>query len=109
MRRKIKDIIQSIKHVYQKLTRGFSDDELWSLDYSIAKFVLPRLKEFKKNPMHPADMTMEYWQDILDKMIKAMEYKINDVEGNTEGTREEAMDYKVGLFMFYYYFDQLWW
>lgn len=32
----------------QKITRGFSDDELWSLDYTCAKWLLPRLKEFKK-------------------------------------------------------------
>ena len=28
--------------------RGFADSELWSLDYTIASFVLPRLKQFRK-------------------------------------------------------------
>ena len=32
---------------YQKLSRGFSDRELWSLDCTITDFVLPRLKSFR--------------------------------------------------------------
>lgn len=32
---------------YQKLSRGFSDRELWSLDCTITDFVLPRLKAFR--------------------------------------------------------------
>lgn len=36
-----------LKHSYQKLTRGFSDEDIWNLDVTIAKFILPRLKEYK--------------------------------------------------------------
>lgn len=35
------------KFKYQKLTRGFHDGETYSLDYSLAKLILPRLKVFK--------------------------------------------------------------
>ena len=35
-------------YVRQYLKRGFSDKQLWSLDWTIAKFVAPRLKRLKE-------------------------------------------------------------
>lgn len=32
----------------QRDERGFDDTELWNLDVTMAKFILPRLKEFHK-------------------------------------------------------------
>lgn len=37
---------RKIKFFYQKITRGFSEEDLWSLDISLANWLLPRLKEF---------------------------------------------------------------
>lgn len=55
--------------------------DLWSLDITIAKFVLPRLKKFKKeNIGYPGidEMdTPEKWDEALDKMILAFEYVIS--------------------------------
>jgi len=74
----------------QKKKRGiytrFKDEELWSLDVTIAKFILPRLKKFKKVTGCPGQFLLDEegnlrqdpgfvkdaeqrWQDILDKMI----------------------------------------
>lgn len=54
---------------------------LWSLDITIANFVLPRLKRFKKeNIGYPGidEMdTPEKWDEALDKMILAFEYVIS--------------------------------
>lgn len=33
----------------QRKKRGFDDTELWALDWTIAKFVYPRIKAFRKN------------------------------------------------------------
>ena len=33
----------------QRLERGFDETELWNLDTTILKFILPRLKAFKEN------------------------------------------------------------
>lgn len=30
----------------QRLTRGFDDSETWSLDFTIAKFIVPRLERY---------------------------------------------------------------
>lgn len=55
--------------------------DLWSLDITIAEFVLPRLKKFKKeNISYPGidEMnTSEKWDEALDKMILAFEYVIS--------------------------------
>ena len=37
-----------LKWFIQRRRRGFDDRELWSLDYTIAKYVYPRLKVFNK-------------------------------------------------------------
>ena len=41
-------IIWDIKQKWQKLTRGYSDEELWNLDSTICEWLLPRLKSFKE-------------------------------------------------------------
>lgn len=55
--------------------------DLWSLDITIAKFVLPRLKKFKKEnigyPCIEEMDTPEKWDEALDKMILAFEYAAN--------------------------------
>ena len=55
--------------------------ETWNLDINLAKYILPRLKKFKKfNNGHPGigEMdTPEKWDEALDKMIQAFEYVID--------------------------------
>jgi len=41
-------IKRRLKWFWQKRTRGFDDRELWSLEYTIAKYILPRLIAFKE-------------------------------------------------------------
>lgn len=70
---------RQIKFWLQRRIRGWSDDELWNLDYTISQFVLPRLKAFRANPTgHPACYTSEEWEAIIDKMIRAFELSMDD-------------------------------
>ena len=52
--------------------------ECWNLDCTIAEFVLPRLKYCKKHwytyPGRKGTETPEKWDEVLDKMIIAMQY-----------------------------------
>jgi len=88
-----------IKRAYQRCTRGWTDRDLWSLDYTIAKFALPRLIELKKK-MHGVPNSMfeelpegryehdaeqvrlaeEKWNAVLDEIIFAMDYVANHRE-----------------------------
>lgn len=57
-------------------------EELWNLDATIAKFVLPRLVEYKKIcNSRPPRLSMNEWYEILDKIIYAMSWVIKDYYG----------------------------
>jgi hypothetical protein len=64
---------------YQRTRYGVSDAECWSLESTLTKFILPRLKHFKKINVnsHPANITSEQWNEILDEIIWTFEY-MND-------------------------------
>jgi len=61
----------------QRLTRGFDDRELWSLDNTIATFVAPRLAAFRAMtiayPGHGDADTPEKWDAILARMQRALD------------------------------------
>lgn len=67
----------------QRLDHGFDESELWSLDGTIAKFIYPRLVEFKlmenrfgQFPDHLQNM--EEWNTILDEMIEGFRLLADD-------------------------------
>jgi len=95
-----------IKHPYQKITRGHSDNETWSLDWSLAKWLTPRLKTFKKiNMSTPASLSQEEWDEILDKMIITFELIAKENWDETEENIEKTYE---GLDLFRKWFLDLW-
>ena len=54
---------------------GISPDELWNMDVTLAHFLLPRIKEFRKIAIGiPGGLNnLEEWHEIIDKMIVAFE------------------------------------
>lgn len=91
-----------VKAFGQRRIRGFDDAELWSLDYTILSFILPRLKRFRikartgwPGPEQIFDIeydafqglseeeqedlnarSLEEWKRMLDKMIRAIELQV---------------------------------
>lgn len=97
----------------QRLERGFDNTELWSLDVTIAKFILPRLKEFKNQTCgipgcieQNGDEGLEVWKNIIQQMIDAFEFIADDVCIPTE---EEQRKISLGLDLFRQHFYSLWW
>ena len=93
-----------IKH---KKETGISPDEAWSLDYSIAIFILPRLRLFKENKAgYPGCFnSIEEWDEVLDNMINAFNIIVTEdccFFGEDETTVEK------GLNDFRDYFLSLW-
>ncbi|NEZ47817.1 hypothetical protein FDF74_11555 [Clostridium niameyense] len=90
-----------------------TNEELWDLDYTIAKFILPRLIRFKElvsdnKGIHsyPADLkNMEEWIAILDKMINSFEILKNEFIKNN---RENYEKYIEGMNLFAKYISDLW-
>ena len=66
----------------QRLERGFDNTELWNLDLTLARFLIPRLKVFKEMTIsYPAECeSMDDWYEIIDKIIYSMEMIVkNDI------------------------------
>ena len=84
------------KYQDQRIERGFDDTEWYSLDHSILRFVLPRLKAFKECKSYPYEIkSHDEWLSIIDSMIR-------EIEAYIEG--EDGAD----LSLFFKYFTHLW-
>lgn len=76
-------IKRKIKHIYQILTRGWTDSDTWDMSKTVSENLLPRVKELKKlKDGHPANMREEEWDEILDKIIWSLEETVNETEYN---------------------------
>ena len=94
--------------------------ETWNLDKTIARFVLPRLKLYKKvNNAYPgigeAD-TPEHWDELIDKMIAAFELALKDdsdkifkSEDWKENVLRKDATIQEGLAAFAKWYQYLWW
>ena len=92
----------------QRIERGFDDSETWSLDTTIASFILPRLIRFKEiKAGHPASISSEEWDSILGKMERGFEFTIKDSNGFL--TEDEVKQMNEGLDLFREWFFNLWW
>lgn len=123
---KIKDILKNLKWKLQKIFRGYSDIEMWNLDDTISKWIVPKLKEFKKTAQgYPAYLnSFEQWQDILDEMIFGFEWPTEETEWYAENVfyltgdakEEKIKEFearidraKKGRMLFAEHFNGLWW
>jgi hypothetical protein len=112
-------IKRSIKHWWQRRTRGWDNSDTWSLDYTIAKFVLPRLKKFEEvtcgvpGCLQDKGETLEerekVWHNMLKDMIFAMEMVIEDGDECVMMDDPRWERYEKGMDYFHEYFRALWW
>lgn len=87
--------------------RGWTDQDTWSLDYTIAKFVYPRLVRFKELCKgFPYGETEKSWNAKLDKMIRTFELVSR---GAWDLSNKEYEEVKSGLKLFSEHFLNLWW
>lgn len=103
-----------IKWWWQRRTRGFDDRELWNLDLTVAKFILPRLKQFsKKIDGYPPELCQPtVWSDMLDDMIFTFESKIKNFplgfDPEDQDYKKKLTRYRRGLVAFSRFYDDLW-
>jgi hypothetical protein len=104
-----------VKFLYQRLTRGWPDSDLWSLDYATIKFIYPRLKALRElpphgTPVHPTDLypeghdeaglpralTTEEWDAILGEMLIGMKMVVDEdcypLDPEQHAQLEKSMD-----------------
>lgn len=84
--RKHYSVKTSVVSAYQRLRYGASDHECWNLNVTLAKYCLKKLRYYRKmkkeslpmeNPGDPL-ITLEVWNDILDKMIYAFDFIVDE-------------------------------
>lgn len=97
-------------HIRQRKKWGFCDADLWNLDYTIAKFILPRLVRYRKMSRmgHPANLSMKQWGNILDKMIAAFKILKKGYKRSKSEYTKEIRIVKRGLELFAKWFEYLW-
>ena len=78
------------------------DCEWWSLYYTIALFVLPRLIKYRENLMgYPGSLNnTEEWEEILDKMIYSFDFIVRDEKEALDETKEDSAKIEEGLNLF---------
>ena len=90
-------------------------EELWKLDYTLARYIYPRLVAFKNMERigYPTCFeTPEEWEEILDKMIWSFEKIAKDNwildYSNMDNVLKEREKFDEGLMLFGKYFANLW-
>jgi hypothetical protein len=101
-----------MKKKWLKKADKIKGKDLWNLDITLAKLILPRLIAFKKEVGgNPTELTMKEWKEIIDEMIYAMEivadckYFDCDVGEEFQLQRDRI---QRGLNLFGKYFLHLW-
>lgn len=96
----------------QRLTRGFDNTEMWSLDCTIAKFIAPRLKVFLEQAEqiedHPGQITFQEWKGILEQMIEGFEIYPNHFHWTEEESDANWKKVDKALSLFHKWFFNLW-
>jgi hypothetical protein len=97
----------------QRRDRGFDDTELWGLDDTFARFILPRLKALRQQKLTPPlRMELAVWYSMLDKMIRAFELLLPEGGGAWDRgalTDKERSQVQEGLDQFRQYYFSLCW
>lgn len=97
-------------HLYQKMTRGWSDDVTWDLKSDLAKYTIPRLRRFQEMTFAVPEqgMSLKEWKEIIEDMIWSLEW-ISNTDNVVFETRKESRRFFRGLRLFGKYFADLWW
>lgn len=93
---------------------GFADDETWSLDYTLAKWIIPRLKRFKRIGCIsvPSGLTQKEWEGITQKILHTFCLVEKDDGARDflyDNTKKGQKEYDEGMKLFSKYFLHLWW
>ena len=120
------------KYNPEDIARTIHVEDLYDLDVTIARFILPRLMVFKQHCERTPrlNMTTEEWNEILDKMIYAFERIAMQTEEDTpeykayikaiwnnemdladlkRSAKASLKPISEGLSLYHKYYRNLWW
>lgn len=132
------NLYREIKWFIQRGKRGFSDRDVWSIDWYLGEILPKMLKQLKKTQTilptweygnEPEEVAQKRWNNILDNMIYTFETehklsetnllyttvknrnrieKIGKYVGIPVMTKEECERYRKGWYYFQKHFKSLW-
>lgn len=89
-----------------QLEKGFDSSETWSLDMSIAAFIVPRLEyKIQNTCTYPPSLEYKEWIEILKQIKAAFEIISNSCDWGCY--EEESTTVYLGLGLFYNYYLSL--
>ena len=91
--------------IKQRIERGFDDSETWALNYTIARFIIPRLERYIE--IAPKTIIVGQMKEIKS-FLDAMKLVARD-KGAIILTSEEQEKLENGLRNFHKIFLGLWW
>lgn len=106
------DVKRSIKFWWQRRTRGFDDSETWSLDNTLAKWLVPRLRRFKQLNIciwGPNDEDGAVTDKIIDEIVWTFEFLGSDDFYEAPPNDPRWQRYEKGLDLFRENINHLWW
>ena len=86
------------KFVEQRKKRGFDESETWSLDCTIAEFVIPRLEEYLEIVQGVIVLEKNYVKNV-NKILRAMRLIVRD-DGSQMWDENETKQVRKGLKLF---------
>jgi hypothetical protein len=104
-------IYREIKSFIHRGLYGYANNDVWSLDYYLAKVISNSVRHLKEH-LHgyPSGLTEDEWDEILEKIIIGFEanIKLDDVEYNSAEHKEKLKAFNIGMKLFVKYFNNLW-
>lgn len=116
----IPDSIREIKWAFQRAIRGYSNKDVWSIDYFLCDIMPKMLRKLAKDSFGcPTDLydnknkedECHKWLKVLEKMAEGFEagQKINDMDFDNEQERKKLeKKFDKGMDLFKKYFFSLW-
>jgi hypothetical protein len=89
---------------------GCTEPDVWDLHADLLRYVLPRLRLFRRYNVNsfPMGMTFEQWKSSQDDMIFALELVLDNDHPASYYTEEVMQRYRRGLELFGKYLPDLW-
>jgi len=116
VRRFIIDIswkIKQIKFFFQRGKRGWSEKDVWSIDYYLSEIIPQMIVHLRSiSHGHPVDLSKEEWDKILEKIeqgfIASKRMQDFDGEYNMEKYKEDEKLFKEAMELFKEWYFDLW-
>ena len=81
-----------IRRFFTRGIKGYDKSDLWDIDSWFIEIMPRMLREFKaQNNGHPCELTMEDWNNILDRMIYCFE-EADDVKCSQQNEWEDTFE-----------------